>query len=79
MFYMWFWVHWLTEYVPKSVQYQFTKLYRLTARDPKEGAKIIWKFVFLYQKQVIGKKQRTLCKEEKDPKCLICDFECTGW
>ena len=66
-----------TGWQSQSVQYQFTKLDRLTATDPKEGAKIILKF-FLSWKQVIRKEQTTLWKEEKKPKCLIRGYWCTG-
>ena len=79
MFYIWFWVHWLAEQAQKSVQYQFTKLGRMTATYFKEGVKIIWKFVFLSRKQVIRKKQTIVWKEENKPKCLMCNFGCTGW
>ena len=72
-------MHWLQKHASKSVQYHFTKLDWLTARDPKEGAKIICNFVFLSQKQAIRKKQTTLLQEEKEPECLICEFRCTGW
>ena len=70
MFYIWFWVHWLAEQAQKFVQYQFTKLGRITSTDFKEGVKIIWKFVFLSRKQVIRKKQTIVWKEENKPKCL---------
>ena len=48
--YIWFWVHWLAKHAPNSVQYEFTKLGRLTAVDPKEGAKNYWNFFFLSRK-----------------------------
>ena len=60
MTYILFWLHWLAEQAPKSVEYEFTKLGRLTARDPKKGAKVILKFFFLSRKQVLRKKERAL-------------------
>ena len=77
--YIWFRVHWLPEHAPKSAQYLFTKLDRLTETDPKEGAKIILKFFFLSQKKVIRKEQTTLWKEEKNSIPSIYHFGCTGW
>ena len=75
IFYIWFWVQRLAEHAPKSV-YRFTKLVRLIARDPKEGAKIL---LFLTRRPVLRRKQRPLWKEQKEWKCLIFDFGCTGW
>ena len=66
--YIWFWVHWLAEHAPKFVQYQFNKLGLLTTRDPQEGEKIIWKFVFLSRKQVITKKTNNTMKKRKRAK-----------
>ena len=60
MTYILFWFHWLAEHTPKSVEYEFTKLGRLTARDPKEGVKVVLKFFFLSRKQASRKKERAL-------------------
>ena len=68
MSYTWFWVHWLAEHAPKSVQQIFSKLGRLTATDPKEGVKIILKWLFLTRRPVLAKKQRALRKGEKEAK-----------
>ena len=46
MSYISFWVHWVAEHAPKSAICQFTKLARLTVRNP-ERAKIIFKLLFL--------------------------------
>ena len=79
MTYIWFWVHWLAEHAPKYAQYQFTRFVRLTVRDPKEGAKIILKLLFVTRKRVLIKNQRTLSNKEKLRKWLIFDSGCTGW
>ena len=47
MSYIGFWVHWLAEHAPKSVICQFIKVAGLTVRNPREGAKIIFKILFL--------------------------------
>ena len=73
-----YWLDWLVEHTPKSVQYKFTKLSRLTARQSKEGATIVLKSLFLTERAVL-KRQRALLKEEKEPKYLIFDFGCTAW
>ena len=70
MSYIWFWVQWLVEHAPKSVQYKFTKLGRLTATHPKEGAKIILKLLFLTRRPVFRKKQRALWIEKKSENVL---------
>ena len=70
MSYIWFWVQWLVGHAPKSVQYKFTKLGRLTATHPKEGAKIILKILFLTRRPVFRKKQRALWIEKKSENVL---------
>ena len=70
--YIWFWVHWLAEHAPKFVQYQFNKLGLLTTRDPQEGEKIIWKFVFLSRKQVITKKKKQHYEKKKKSQNVLC-------
>ena len=57
MTYIWFWVHSLGEDAPKS---RFTKFFRLTGRDPRAGAKIIFKLLFVTQRRVLRKNQRAL-------------------
>ena len=57
MTYIWFWVHWLAEHAPKSGICLFTKLVGLTVRNPREGAKIIFKILLkiIYNIQPHGK------------------------
>ena len=73
MSYIYFWVHYFAEQAPKPPKYQFTKFGRRTERNPKEGAKLILK-LFFPRKQFFRKKQRTLWKEQKEPKCLTFDL-----
>ena len=70
MTYIWFLVHWLAEYAPKSVKYRFPKFGRLTGRDPREAAKIILKLLFVTQRRVLIKNQRGLSTREKMRECL---------
>ena len=65
--YIWFWVHWLREHSPTSGKYQFTKNGRL-ARDPKEGAKIILKFLFVTWKWAFQKKAKSNTERRKKAK-----------
>ena len=64
----------MVDHAPKSIKYLFTKLGRLTARHPKEGAEILLKLLFLTLRPVLRKKQRALLKEKREPKCLILDL-----
>ena len=57
MTYIWFWVYSLGEDAPKS---RFTKFFRLTGGDPRAGAKIIFKLLFVTQRRVLRKNQRAL-------------------
>ena len=78
MSYIWFWVHWLADHARKTDRYRFSKFARLTGIDPKEGAKIILKFLFVTRRWVFIKKERAIRKEEKRRKSLIFDFGCIG-
>ena len=68
----------LGAYATKFGNYQFTTVGQLTPRDPKEGAKIILKFLFVTRKRVFKKNQRAIRKEEKKRESLIFDFGCIG-
>ena len=65
MTYIRFWVHWLVEYAPKSGKHRFTKSGRLTPRDPKEGAKIILKLLFLTQRPILRRRPERTAKQRK--------------
>ena len=62
--YFFFLVHWLAEHTPKSVKYRFTIFGRLNVRDPREGAKIILKLLFLTQRRRLIQHQRALSNRE---------------
>ena len=68
MSYIGFWVHWLTEHAPKSVICQFIKVAGLTVRNPREGAKIIFKILFLSPRRDLIKNQRALSNTENGRK-----------
>ena len=65
MTYIRFWVHWLAEYAPKSGKHRFTKFGRLNPRDPKEGAKIILKLLFLTQRPILRRRPERTAKQRK--------------
>ena len=77
--YFWFWVHWLTQHTPKFVKYKFTTFGRLNVRDPREGAKIILKLLFLTRRRLLMKNQRALSNREKVQHWLLFDYGCIGW
>ena len=79
MSYICFWGHWEGEWTSKSVQYKFTKLGRMTATCPKEGAKIVSKLLILTRRPVLRKNQGGPSNREKLRECLIFDSGCTGW
>ena len=58
-------MHSLAEHAPKSFKNQFIKLCRVTPRDLKEGAKIIFDMPHLIQWQVLNKNQRALSNKAK--------------
>ena len=68
MSYIGLWVHWLAEYTPKSAICQFTKVAGLTVRNPREGAKIIFKILFLSPRRDLIKNQRALSNTENGRK-----------
>ena len=77
--FIWFWVHQLAEHTTKSVQYQFTKLVRLTATDTKKGTKIILKLLILTRRPVLRRKQGEPSDREKLRECLIFSSGCSDW
>ena len=68
MSYIGFWLHWLAEHAPKSAICQFTKVTGLTVRNPREGAKIIFKILFLSPRRDLIKNQRALSNTENGRK-----------
>ena len=72
--YNWFWVRWFAEHASTSAKYQFTKFGRMTARDPKEGVKIILNFFFLTRKRVFRKKPKSTMKRRKRAKIFYIWF-----
>ena len=76
--YIWFWVYQLVEHTPKFVQYQFTKLGRLTASDTKKRAKIILKLFILTRRLAFRRNEGGSSNREKLRECLIFDCGCTG-
>ena len=67
---IWFWVHYLAEYAPKSVKDQFTKLSWLTLRHLREEVKIISKLLFVTQRLVLRKNQRLILTKARPKICL---------
>ena len=74
MSYIWFWVHWLAEHTPKSSKYQFIKLAGLTVRNPREGAKIILKLLFLTSMADFNKKPKSTIQHRKWAKMTYIRF-----
>ena len=70
MSYMWCQVQWLAEHNLKSVIYQFTKLGRQTARDPKEGANILWSSSFCLESTLLEKNKQHYEKKKKSHNVL---------
>ena len=65
MSYIWFW---LAEHPHKFAKYQFTELVGLNVINPREGAKIILKLLFLSRRRFLIKNQRALSNTENGRK-----------
>ena len=64
---------------PKSARCKFTRFTELTVRNPREGAKIIFKILCLSLRRVLLKNQRGIWNNENERKRLIFDSGCAAW
>ena len=67
----------MAEHTLKSVKYRFKKLSQLTERDPREGAKIVLKLLYLTLRRLLTKNQRALSNRENCRKWFMFDSGCT--
>ena len=51
----------------------------MTGRDPRAGAKIVFKLLIVTQRRVLKTNQGGLSNKEKLRKCLIFNYGYTGW
>ena len=76
--FIWLRVYWLAGHALKSVKYKFVKFDQPTASDPKEGAKIILRLLFLTRRRVLIKNQTVLPHREHWRILVIFDTGCIG-